>query len=66
MKEYYRALSSDENNPPIEVDITGMTPAERYAALNGLKAQVDASYTIKYHICDHTSPAGGCVEEPIE
>jgi len=66
MKEYYRALSSDENNSLIEVDITEMSASERYEALNNLKAQVDSSYLIKYHICDHNDPSGGCKEEPVE
>lgn len=65
MKEYYRALPNDNLNQPIEVDITDMTPVEKYNALNQLKEQAGENYVIKYHICDHGDSVGGCQEEEI-
>ena len=51
----------------ITVDITDMTPTERYDALRHLKEQTaGGDYTIKYHLCDHDEPAGGCQEEDTE
>ena len=64
MKELYRAISSNDNEQPIEVDLTDMTALERYTALTDLKAQiVGTGYTIMYHLCTHPTATGcGCSE----
>ena len=67
MKELYRAIPNDEISELIEVDITEMTPMERYDALSQLKEPTTSGdYIIKYHLCDHGEPAGGCQEEDVE